>query len=165
MIAVRGAKGKDTGKEHSGVGEDIRLRVSRQDLEEISSELARATRLAARILSNGKTPWRPSRTVPHFDSILELDGGSVQRLAREIGSDTLIDALMGSTKAVQSHFLQNLNEDTARMIREEMDEYGPVNPEVSNLSQDEIMIILLQAYARRDIVPNGAWLDRLRAYA
>ena len=139
--------------------------VSRDSIAGIAAELARVTKLAESILIGATGPQRTSRPVPHFDCVLELDRGGIQALVRDVGCSTLIDALVGSEVAIRNHFLENLNEDTAAVIREEIEEYGPINPEVSNLSKAEIMIILLQAYARRDMTPNGVWLDRLRTYA
>lgn len=61
-----------------------------------------------------------------FDDLVRLSGPAVQVLLREVEKDKLPLALKGASEQLRNLFLNNLSERAGRMLREEMEQLGPV---------------------------------------
>ena len=61
-----------------------------------------------------------------FDDLIKLDDRGVQELMKEISKEDLPVALRGGSPEVKDKFLKNMSSRAAEMLREDMDNRGPV---------------------------------------
>ena len=61
-----------------------------------------------------------------FDDLLSLDDFSMQRLIREVSTDTLVIALKGVDEALRDKFFSNMSSRAADILREDLEVKGPV---------------------------------------
>jgi len=61
-----------------------------------------------------------------FEDLVRLDPGGVQTLLRTIDKSKLAVALKGASQALRELFFNNMSERASKLLREEMDQMGPV---------------------------------------
>ncbi|MCP3979372.1 MAG: hypothetical protein GY716_08590 [bacterium] len=73
-----------------------------------------------------------------FDSLSLADDRGIQALLRMVETKTIALALQGVEQSLADHFLNNLSERAASMLREEMEFLGTVRPADQEAAQKEI---------------------------
>jgi len=61
-----------------------------------------------------------------FDDLSNLDSGSIQTLLRAIDNDVLALAMKGTSDQIKDFFLSNMSQRAADMLRDELENMGPV---------------------------------------
>jgi flagellar motor switch protein FliG len=74
-----------------------------------------------------------------FENLLELDDRAIQLLLREIQTESLVVALKGTDKALQEKIFKNMSQRAAEMLKEELENKGPVRVSEVEASQKEIL--------------------------
>jgi len=76
-----------------------------------------------------------------FDNLLVIDDRGMQRLIREIPTDSLIIALKGVDDALKDRFVNNMSSRAADMRKEDLEAKGPVKRSDVEEQQKEILTI------------------------
>lgn len=84
----------------------------------------------------------PDKDNEIYHCFFELEDTEVQRLLREVDSYTLMLALKGMPGNVRRRFLSNLSNRLAGMILDDLETYGPITAEDTNLAAEKIFAIL-----------------------
>ena len=87
-----------------------------------------------------------------FEDLSKLDPGGVQTLIRAIEKDKLALALKGSSDVIRDLFFSNMSERAAKILREDMENMGPVRLRDVDESQSEIVNIAKDLAAKGDIM-------------
>jgi len=74
-----------------------------------------------------------------FENLLGLEDRSIQRLLKDIESDSLIIALKGAPQELRDKFLANMSQRAAETLREDMELSGPVR--VSQVETEQKAIL------------------------
>lgn len=74
-----------------------------------------------------------------FENLLDLDDRSMQRLLKDIASDSLIVALKGAPQPLREKFLSNMSQRAAETLREDIELRGPVR--VSQVENEQKAIL------------------------
>jgi flagellar motor switch protein FliG len=76
-----------------------------------------------------------------FDNLIDVDDRGIQLLLREISSDTLILALKGADEAMKDKIFSNISKRAAEMIRDDLENKGPVRLSEVDAAQKEILAV------------------------
>jgi len=76
-----------------------------------------------------------------FDNLIEVDDRGIQSLLREVSSDTLILALKGADEAMKEKVFGNMSKRAAEMMRDDLENKGPVRLSEVEGAQKEILAI------------------------
>ncbi|MGC4029242.1 MAG: flagellar motor switch protein FliG [Steroidobacteraceae bacterium] len=74
-----------------------------------------------------------------FGDMINIDDKSVQTILREVDSARLVVALKGADQALVQHFLKNMSQRAAEMIKDDMESRGPVRLSEVEAAQKEIL--------------------------
>ena len=74
-----------------------------------------------------------------FDNILELEDRAIQLLLREVQTESLVVALKGTDKSLQDKIFKNMSQRAAEMLKEELENKGPVRLSEVEAEQKEIL--------------------------
>jgi flagellar motor switch protein FliG len=74
-----------------------------------------------------------------FENILELDDRAIQLLLREIQTESLVIALKGTDKSLQEKIFKNMSQRAAEMLKEELENKGPVRVSEVETEQKQIL--------------------------
>jgi flagellar motor switch protein FliG len=74
-----------------------------------------------------------------FEDLVQLDDRSMQMIAREISSDSLIVALKGGSEELKERFFKNMSQRAAEQLREDLEVKGPVKVSEVEAQQKEIL--------------------------
>jgi flagellar motor switch protein FliG len=75
-----------------------------------------------------------------FEDMLKVDDKGVQTLLREVDSARLVIAMKGADAALVQHFLKNMSQRAAEMIKDDMESRGPVKLSEVEAAQKEILV-------------------------
>lgn len=131
MLSGEGVKRSRLGGARTAA-EIINLMASAQEDEAIAHVKAQDESLAQRILDE----------MFLFEDLLELDNRSMQRLLKEVQSDTLIVALKGAPVELREKFLGNMSQRAAETLREDIELRGPVRVSQVEAEQKAILQIV-----------------------
>jgi flagellar motor switch protein FliG len=56
-----------------------------------------------------------------FDDFIKVDNRTIQRILRDVDSEILVKALLGSREMVKEHFFENMSQRAAGMLKEDME--------------------------------------------
>ncbi len=90
-----------------------------------------------------------------FDNLVEVDGAGIQKLLREISSDTLILALKGADKALADKIYENMSSRAADLLRDDLEAKGPVRLSEVEAAQKEILAVARRMAENGEIVLAG----------
>lgn len=90
-----------------------------------------------------------------FDDLIKLDGPGVQVLLRGVDNSKLGLALKGAKEELRELFLKNMSERAAKILREDMENMGPVRLRDVEEAQGEIVVATKQLVDNREIVIAG----------
>lgn len=74
-----------------------------------------------------------------FDDLMQLDDRSMQRLLREVSTDSLAIALKGSDSKLMDKFLNNMSSRAAEMLKDDIEYRGPMKLSEVEFAQKEII--------------------------
>ncbi len=75
-----------------------------------------------------------------FEDMLKVDDKGVQTLLREVDSARLVIAMKGADQALVQHFLKNMSQRAAEMLKDDMESRGPVKLSEVEAAQKEILV-------------------------
>jgi flagellar motor switch protein FliG len=90
-----------------------------------------------------------------FENLLELDDRAIQLLLREIQTESLVVALKGTDKALQEKIFKNMSQRAAEMLKEELENKGPVRVSEVEAEQKEILKTVRRLSDEGQIVLGG----------
>jgi len=87
-----------------------------------------------------------------FENLLSLEDRSIQRLLKDIESDSLIIALKAAPQALRDKFLNNMSQRAAETLREDMELRGPVRVSQVETEQKAILQVARRLAEMGEIV-------------
>ncbi|MGN6190690.1 MAG: flagellar motor switch protein FliG [Rhodanobacteraceae bacterium] len=90
-----------------------------------------------------------------FDNLIEMDDLGIQRLLKEIDSNSLKFALKGAPEALRDKFLKNMSTRAADLLREDMEGSGPVRMSQVEKEQKAILLVVRKLANDGEIVLGG----------
>ena len=90
-----------------------------------------------------------------FDNLIEMDDLGIQRLLKEIDSNSLRFALKGAPEALRDKFLKNMSTRAADLLREDMEGSGPVRMSQVEKEQKAILLVVRKLANDGEIVLGG----------
>jgi flagellar motor switch protein FliG len=76
-----------------------------------------------------------------FDNLIDVDDRGIQSLLREVSSETLVLALKGADEAMKDKIFSNMSKRAAEMMRDDLENKGPVRLSEVEGAQKEILAI------------------------
>lgn len=90
-----------------------------------------------------------------FDNLVEVDDRGIQSLLREVSSETLILALKGADEAMKEKIFSNMSKRAAEMMRDDLENKGPVRLSEVEGAQKEILAIARRMSESGELVLGG----------
>lgn len=91
-----------------------------------------------------------------FDNLVDMDDISIQRILKEIDTNSLMLALKGASESLQEKFFKNMSTRASQLLRDEMEGSGPVRVSQVENEQKAILQVIRQLANNGDIVLGGA---------
>ncbi len=91
-----------------------------------------------------------------FEDILLLDPGGVKEVLGRVDRKILTVALKGTSEQLKEHFLANMSQRGAEMLKEDMEALGPIKIKEVEASQQQIIAVVRQLEAEGVISLKGA---------
>ena len=79
-----------------------------------------------------------------FEDILMIEDGGIKEVLSRVDRKLLTVALKGTSEQLRNHFLQNMSQRGADMMREDMDALGPVKIKEVEAAQQQIIAVVRQ---------------------
>ncbi len=90
-----------------------------------------------------------------FDDMISVDDKGIQSVLREVDSARLVIALKGAEPTLVQHFLKNMSQRAAEMLKDDMESRGPVKLSEVEAAQKEILAITRKLSDAGTIVLGG----------
>lgn len=90
-----------------------------------------------------------------FENLVQVDDRGFQRLLRKVETGELAIALKVSSEEVKDKVFRNMSERAGEMLREEMEDLGPVRMKEITDAQQRITTIIQEMDARGEIIIAG----------
>ncbi|ETS30185.1 MULTISPECIES: flagellar motor switch protein FliG [Photorhabdus] len=90
-----------------------------------------------------------------FENLIDVDDRSIQRLLQEITTDSLLIALKGCNQQLRDHFLNNMSQRAAEILRDDLANRGPVRMSQVESEQKAILLIVRRLSESGEIILNG----------
>ena len=90
-----------------------------------------------------------------FDNLIDVDDRGIQALLREVSSDTLILALKGADEGMKEKVFANMSKRAAEMMRDDLENKGPVRLSEVEGAQKEILAIARRMSESGEIALGG----------
>ena len=90
-----------------------------------------------------------------FEDLLLLGPESVKEVLAKVDRKILTVALKGTSDQLKSHFLENMSQRGAEMLREDMDALGPIKIKEVESAQQQIIAVVRQLEAEGTISLKG----------
>ncbi|WP_445493809.1 flagellar motor switch protein FliG [Photorhabdus sp. SF281] len=90
-----------------------------------------------------------------FENLVDVDDRSIQRLLQEISTDSLLIALKGCNQQLRDHFLNNMSQRAAEILRDDLATRGPVRMSQVESEQKAILLIVRRLAESGEIILNG----------
>ena len=91
-----------------------------------------------------------------FDDMLKIDDKGIQSVLREVDSARLVVALKGADQGMVQHFLKNMSQRAAEMLKDDLESRGPVKLSEVEAAQKEILATTRKLADAGTIVLGGA---------
>lgn len=131
-------------------------RTSKRDSHEMMAEIfnnfdrqTEARFIAALEERNRESAERIRALMFVFEDLGKLDPGGVQTLLRAVAKDQLALALKGSSDALREMFFSNMSERASKIMRDDMDNMGPVR--LRDVDQAQMAMV----QAAKDLAAKG----------
>jgi len=90
-----------------------------------------------------------------FDNLIDIDDRGIQALLREVSSETLILALKGAEEGMKEKIFSNMSKRAAEMMRDDLENKGPVRLSEVEGAQKEILSIARRMSDSGELVLGG----------
>lgn len=90
-----------------------------------------------------------------FEDLIEMDDRSMQRLLQEVENDSLVIALKSCSQTLRDHFLNNMSQRAAEIMRDDLDSQLPVRLSQVETEQKAILSIVRRLSENGEIALNG----------
>ncbi|KLN96298.1 flagellar motor switch protein FliG [Moellerella wisconsensis] len=91
-----------------------------------------------------------------FENLLGIDSRSIQRLLEEIENESLVIALKGCKPELRDHFLNNMSQRAAEILRDDLESRGPLRLSQVESEQKAILMTVRRLADSGDImISNG----------
>jgi len=90
-----------------------------------------------------------------FDNLIDIDDRGIQALLREVSSETLILALKGAEEGMKDKIFSNMSKRAAEMMRDDLENKGPVRLSEVEGAQKEILSIARRMSDSGELVLGG----------
>ncbi|PHM39334.1 flagellar motor switch protein G [Xenorhabdus mauleonii] len=90
-----------------------------------------------------------------FENLIGVDDRSIQRLLQEITTDSLLIALKGCDQALRDHFLNNMSQRAAEIMRDDLASRGPVRMSQVEAEQKAILLVVRRLAESGEMILNG----------
>ncbi|MBC8953520.1 flagellar motor switch protein FliG [Xenorhabdus sp. PB62.4] len=90
-----------------------------------------------------------------FENLIGVDDRSIQRLLQEIPADSLLVALKGCDQALRDHFLNNMSQRAAEIMRDDLANRGPVRMSQVEAEQKSILLVVRRLAESGEMILNG----------
>lgn len=90
-----------------------------------------------------------------FEDLIEMDDRSMQRLLQEVENDSLVIALKSCSQTLRDHFLNNMSQRAAEIMRDDLDSQLPVRLSQVVTEQKAILSIVRRLSENGEIALNG----------
>lgn len=90
-----------------------------------------------------------------FDNLIDVDDRGIQALLREVSSETLILALKGADETMKEKIFSNMSKRAAEMMRDDLENKGPVRLSEVEGAQKEILAIARRMSESGEIALGG----------
>jgi len=90
-----------------------------------------------------------------FDNLIDVDDRGIQALLREVSSETLILALKGAEESMTEKIFSNMSKRAAEMMRDDLENKGPVRLSEVEGAQKEILSIARRMSESGELVLGG----------
>lgn len=90
-----------------------------------------------------------------FSDLIKVDAKGIQSVLREVDSARLVIALKGADQALVTHFLSNMSQRAAEMLKDDMESRGPVKLSEVEAAQKEILAITRKLADAGTVVIGG----------
>jgi len=94
-----------------------------------------------------------------FDNLLDIDDMGIQRLLRDVNSETLVLALKGADNSLRDKVLTNMSSRAAEMLRDDMENRGPARVSDVEAAQKEILEVTRRLADEGEIMLGGGGGD------
>ena len=94
-----------------------------------------------------------------FEDLGKLDPGGIQTLLRAADKDRLVLALKGASDRLRELFFSNMSERAARIMREDMENMGPVRLKDVDAAQAALVAVAKDLAQRGEIMLGGGGSD------
>ena len=94
-----------------------------------------------------------------FDNLLDVDDMGIQRLLRDVNSETLVLALKGADSGLRDKVLNNMSSRAAEMLRDDMENRGPARVSDVEAAQKEILEVTRRLADEGEIMLGGGGGD------
>lgn len=91
-----------------------------------------------------------------FDNLADVDDRGIQVLLREVSSDNLVLALKGTDDGIKGKIFRNMSQRAADMLRDDLENRGPVKLSEVEAAQKEIITIARRLAEEGQISLGGA---------
>jgi flagellar motor switch protein FliG len=91
-----------------------------------------------------------------FEDMSSVDDKGIQAVLREVDSGRLVIALKGCDQSLVKHFLGNMSQRAAEMLKDDMDTRGPVKLSEVEAAQKEILLVTRKLADAGTIVIGGS---------
>jgi len=96
-----------------------------------------------------------------FDNLVDVDDRGIQTLLREITTDNLVLALKAADEPLKQKFFKNMSQRAAEMLRDDLENRGPVRLSEVEAAQKEIMTAARRLANAGQIVLGGAGGEKM----
>ncbi|MFT5174991.1 MAG: flagellar motor switch protein FliG [Gammaproteobacteria bacterium] len=94
-----------------------------------------------------------------FESLNNLDDRGLQTVLREISSETLVLALKGASPRIRERILTNMSGRAAEMLRDDLEDKGPVRLSEVETAQKEILLVVDRLVEEGTVIMQGKGED------
>ena len=90
-----------------------------------------------------------------FENLIDIDTRSIQRILQEVESESLVVALKGCDQELRDHFLNNMSQRAAEIMRDDLASRGPVRMSQVEAEQKAILLIVRRLAESGEVVLHG----------
>lgn len=90
-----------------------------------------------------------------FENLIDIDNRSIQRILQEVESDSLVVALKGCEQELRDHFLNNMSQRAAEIMRDDLSSRGPVRMSQVEAEQKAILLVVRRLAENGEVVLHG----------
>nr|WP_314264953.1 flagellar motor switch protein FliG [uncultured Moellerella sp.] len=90
-----------------------------------------------------------------FENLLSIDSRSIQRILQEVDNDSLIIALKSCKPELREHFLSNMSQRAAEIMRDDLESRGPVRLSQVEAEQKSILMIVRRLADSGEVMINN----------